>query len=264
MLKTIEYLDSLPVFEASEQLPAPWLELSGRAIDVALEDFLTMLAEAQTHVGCRLLPHVQLDEQLWAKPSHMMGSLLVYPDDAYRRKTHQITLEDLRQRDRGGRSIMGLELEIELFRQYPAPRLGDDMYFASVVYTKLSLHHGRELDAFRDIYDNYRGLVGKLLGLSDIEFSMSSVIPEVEAVRSKKPLPRLDAFLHVKDVDPDEQWFDLQYAWYPKRSYQRGLRAFVAQAILFTCIQKAAVSTRARRDYILDMWNGLKLEELAE
>lgn len=223
-----------------------------------------MLKKAQAYVGCRLLPHVQLDEQLWAKPSHMMGSLFVYPDDDYRRKTDQLTLEELRQRPGGGRSIMGLELEIELFRQYPAPHQGDDMYFASVVYSRLSLHHGREMDAFRDIYDNYRGLVGKLLALSDINFSMSSVIPEVEAVRSKKPLPRLDAFLRVKDANPDDQWFDLEYAWYPNRSYQRGLRAFVAQAILFTCIQKAAVSPRARRDYILDMWNGLNSNRMPE
>ena len=70
----------------------------------------------------------------------------------------------------------------------------------------------------------------------------------VEAVRSKKPLPRLDAILHLKDPNPNEQWFELEYSWYPNRSYAQGLRALIAQAILFTCIQKAAVSSRARRD----------------
>jgi hypothetical protein len=35
MLKTIEYLDSLPIYQSTEELPVPWPELSSRAISTS-------------------------------------------------------------------------------------------------------------------------------------------------------------------------------------------------------------------------------------
>ena len=264
MLKTIEYLDSLPVFDPSEQLPAPWLDLTGRAVELAAQDFSYLVKDAQTFVGIPLLPHIQFDERLWAKPSHMIGSVIVCPDETYLKKTRQHTLAALRGFQGPGCYIMGLALEVEMFRRYPAPRFGNDMCFTSVVCFKLSVHHGREMDAFRDIHLNYRGIVGKLLELGRIEFFMNSVVSEVEAVRGKQPLPKLDAVLNMKDPNPDDHSFDLEYEWRSDVPYQHGLRALLVLAILFTCIQKAAASTRSRRDYILDMWNSLKLEPISK
>jgi hypothetical protein len=264
MLKTIAYLDSLPVFDSSEQLPVPWLEITGHAIDLAAQEFLCLVKEAQTCVGLTFLPHIQFDERLWAKPSHAIGSVIVCSDETYLKKTHQPTLAALREFYGPGCYIMGLALEVEMLRRYPAPRFGNDMYFTSAVYFKLSVSHGREMDAFREIHFNYRGIIGKLLELGQIGFFMSSVIPEVEAVPGKKTLQKLDAVLNLKDPNPDDHSFDLEYAWRSDVPYQHGLRAFLVLGILFTCIQKASASTRSRRDDILNMWNSLKLEPIAK
>lgn len=263
MLKTIEYLDSLPVVNPSQPLPAPWLELSGHAVKLAAQEFSSMLKDAQACVGLPLLPHIQFDERLWAKPSQMIGSVIACPDETYLRTTRQHTLAALRAFQGPGCYIMGLDLEVEMFRRYPA-RLGSDMCFASAICFKLSMSHGREMDTFRQIHLNYRGIVGKLLEFGHIEFFMNSVVSEVEAVRGNKPLPKLDAVLNLKDPNPIDHSFDLEYEWRSDIPYQHALRALIVLAVLFTCIQKAAISTRARRDYILDMWNSLKLESMSK
>jgi hypothetical protein len=157
-----------------------------------------------------------------------------------------------------------LELEVEVLRGYAHSHLPTDEYYLPNIFLKLGLHFGRELDAFRDIFDEYRGIIRKLCEWGGLHFSTNSVIGQVEAVHSQKPVPKLEAFLHIKDLDPDHQWFDLEFIWFPSTSLEEGLRAFTAQAILFTCIEKAAVSQRARRDYILDFWRELEATPLGQ
>ncbi len=91
---------------------------------------------------------------------------------------------------------------------------------------------------------------------------MSAVIPEVEKVRSKKPVPRLDAVLHLSDPKPDDtiynRSFELTYPWYPNTDYKEGVRVFRSLAVLFTCIQKAARSPRSKKDHLLQYWNSIR------
>lgn len=205
-----------------------------------------------------LMPKAQFDHRMWAKPSQMIGSVVLVPAAAYLARTHQPSLQQLREYRGYGTRTCGMELEIEVFRGYACPSLPPDRYILPSIRTRLSLHYGREWDAFRDIYDDYRGIIRKLCDFGGLQFSTNSVIDEVRAVRSKKPIPKLDVFLRIKDLEPDDSWFELEFEWYPSTPYQAGLNAFTIQAILFTCVEKAAVSNRARRDYILNLWHELE------
>jgi hypothetical protein len=227
------------------------------ATTLVYQDVLQLLKDAQKTIKLRLLPHVQYDERHWARPSQMMGVLLVYPDDDYWLKTKQETWGERRLHPGPGIPVMGLGIEFDLHRAIKYKHHGFPSELPPMVYLSLQIHHGRELDAFREIYDNYRGIVGKLLDRTSIEFFMSAVVPEVDQVHSKKPLPKLDAVLHLAEPNPDDQCFELQYTWYRRSHYDEGLKVFRTLAILFTCIQKASAAPRSQKDHLLSYWNSI-------
>jgi hypothetical protein len=258
MLKTKEFLDLLPPYETDEILPEPWPELCKKANRIAHEDIDELFKKAQATLSLGLLPNVQFDLNWFLKPSHMLGSVIIVPGDSYLEKTRQKTLEQIHREHPLGRVSLGLELEFEMFRPMVTHRIGTDMLIDYGIVLALEFYAGFEYEAFREIYRNYRGIVGKLLELGNIEFFLNGGISEVERVRGKNPLAKLDALFGVKNVDPDNSTFYLQYKWHHRRTYEEGMRAFRSLAILFTCIQKASASPKSRKDHILNYWNSIK------
>lgn len=257
MKRTFGQLNAWPIYKNEEHLPRPWLEMCVETLRATADDVEDLHRLATKPFSRILLPKAQFDK-LWAKPSQMIGSVILVPAEAYLARTHQPSLQELREYRGLGTRTCGMELEFEVFRGYTTSRVSADEYLLPAIRSRFSLHHGREWDAFREVYDDYRGIIRKLCDFGRLQFSTNSVIDEVRAVRSQKPVPKLDAFLHIKDLEPDNSWFELEYQWYPSTPYEEGLNAFMAQAILFTCVEKAALSNRARRDYLLDFWRDLE------
>lgn len=258
MKRTFEQLQAWPVYESAERLPRPWLEMCGETLRAAADDVKELHAFATKQFTRPIMSKAQFDQRMWAKSSHMIGSIVLVPAAGYLARTHQPSLQQLREYRGPGTRTCGMELELEIFRGYTHSHLPPDRYIPPAIRTTLSLHHGREWNAFREIYDDYRGIIRKLCDFGKLQFSTNSVINEVEAVRSQKAVPKLDVFLHIKDLEPDNSWFELEYEWHSSTAYDEGLNAFTAQAILFTCVEKAAVSNRARPDYLLDFWRELE------
>jgi hypothetical protein len=109
------------------------------------------------------------------------------------------------------------------------------------------------MNAFRGIYRDWRGIARRLLEATLIKINACcDVFPELERVRSKQPIPRLDAIFRIPS--PKDYLFQLEFHWRHDTDWNRGLRSFLAQAVLFTCIQKVTASPRSRRDHLFDYW----------
>lgn len=255
MTGTLDYLESLPLAKTPEMSHADWLTLCNDAMQIANDEIGGLLKQSRAQVRLPLLKKVDIAGHIYATPSRWLGRFLIQPDDDYLRRTHQWAFPGASS----VRAKTGVNIEFDLCRRVSVSYFGAEHISPSVVYMRLSVYHGLELDAFREIYDNYRGIVGKLLHMAPIEFS-SSGIEEVDKVRSKKPLPKLDAILHLTDPDPDTQTFRLEYPWHRNRSHQQGLRAFRSLAILFTCICKAAASPRSKKDHLLSYYDSIQGE----
>jgi len=262
MQRTVEFLESLPPYEEGQILTPSWEELCCEASSLARQDILELLKASQKTVGRKLLPDAVFGGRYFLQPYMHLGSAIVCPNDAYRKKTRQPSHAAIHNHPGPGIIQSGIEIQASLLRRVPVPDRGPDVVRLAYVALSLSLNHAHEIAAFRRIFDDYKAIVRKLLDMAPLEFFMSAVYPEVDKVRSKKALPRLDAALHLPTPDPDDFSFDpsfeITYDWYPNTDYDEGARAFRTLAILFTCIQKAAASSRSRGDDLLEFWNALE------
>jgi hypothetical protein len=119
MRQTFAYLEDLPAFETSVVLPVErWLDMSRMATALAYQDVLQLVRDCQRTLRPKLLPNVQFHERNVATPSPILGSLLIYPDDDYWRKTEQKTWEENRSHPSPGVPTMSLGLEFSLHRTH--------------------------------------------------------------------------------------------------------------------------------------------------
>jgi hypothetical protein len=252
MIQTVEYLNSLPPFSEGEELPKPWLEFCADGFKEAFRELPEFIAAASSKIGKSILQKTQCDQVFWSRSTHSVGIIRILPDDKYLARTKQASFEEQKNWSRGGNPSMGMELSLSLHR--PIASTGDYVHAYGIV-TSLELRCGIEMEALRKIHKDYRGIIAKLLEKTEIEFLCNPCQSEVDRVRSPRPIKKMDAFFSVPELNPNEQFIELSYGWYPRRTYDQGLKAFIAQAILFDCIQKAAVAPRSEKDHILDYWN---------
>lgn len=155
---------------------------------------------------------------------------------------------------RGSYPIFGVEIRFDLFRRM---RLSRPAPFEEVHYgvtTSLDICGDREYAAFREIHRDWRGLLKKFLEPTPLTFFQSEVIPAVDKVKSKQPLPKIDALMGV--VEQELPSFDLEFSW-GEHDLETCLNALLVQAILFTCVQKAAIAPRSKREHLLEFWQAL-------
>ena len=127
--------------------------------------------------------------------------------------------------------------------------------FPSKVIITLAIYDQPELDALQKIYRDWRGIVKKLLDGTIIEANAgSNVIPELEHVRSNRPIPRLDVMLNLPPREDFSFQLELGFEWRHDSDWEICQRSFLALAVLFTCIQKATAAPRSRKEHILDYW----------
>src|SRR2546423_15190035 len=114
MKRTVEYLNDLPAWRADEELPKPWLEFCEDAFEVAYADLRTLLALANQDANAKLLPHIQVDEAFWSRPSRSLGAIRILPDEAYRRRTKQTSYLELLELSTSGTPVAGMEIDVDL------------------------------------------------------------------------------------------------------------------------------------------------------
>jgi len=212
------------------------------------------IEQAQLRCTLPLLKSAQFDHVIWEKPSHHLGFVRLLGGDNYLHQTRRATVAERRGERFGSYSIFGMEIKFDLFRRI---RLADrpppfDLINYGIT-TALEINGDVEFNAFREIYQDWRGLLKKLLEPMPITFFMSAVIPEVDRIRSKQPIPKLDA---VMKLEPgDDSTFELTYSWHDL-DWETGLQAFLVLAVLFTCVQKAT-APRSRREHLLNYWSAI-------
>lgn len=262
MLTTIQHVESLPIYESNtNELSETWNEMQINAHAIALEDVHQLMARARQRCSLPLLGDTQFDHVLWAKSSQNLGQIRIIPCDNYLTKTKRATVAERNQYCSGGTPLFGMEIRCELFRRFRVTHLPPPYDVISYgVQTVFEINDAPEFDAFKEIYRDWRGLFKKLFDPTPIAFNKNDVIPEIDRVRSKRPIPKLDVALAVLPPG-DEQNFELEFSWNGV-DWEGGLNSFLVMAVIFSCVQKAVVAPRSHREHLLNYWMALQRETL--
>lgn len=221
------------------------------ALHCCRADVRELVEHIQESAGYPLLRNVQYDGRGWIQEHFSLGAVAIIPDDAYLVKTDRLPVAELHARGCHGCDSCGTAIEIELFRRCV---VGGEVR-EPAIWASLKVNDGREWEAFKRIYHDWRGLFSLLFQDTGIRFFMSAVIPEMDRTRSKKPVARLDALFSVKDLNMDDAAFALEFEW--SEDQVIALRSFTVLAVLFTCIIKS-VGERSKGRHLLDAWIAMR------
>ena len=259
MQNTQNYLESLPPWNSIQRWPEPWLQVCGKTILIAEADIVQLLKAAETQTGVCLLPDVVFEEKFWAEPASNLGSAMIVPARYSSQKNNPTALRPNPELNFDVLNRCPLEMEFEINRPVLVGKHCEGEVLDLGINMSLNVNWGSEFTAFREIYRDYRGIVVKLLNMGSFEFLMDEPIEAINKVRGTKPISKIDALLGLTFGEPDLLAFQLVYTWSSRGVHNEGVRAFTALAILFTCIQKAAETSRGRKDHILDYWRGVSV-----
>jgi hypothetical protein len=231
-----------------------WMAMLRKVHAVAFEDLQQLVEEARQLCPLPLLDHTQIDHVAFEKPFQGLGFIRILGDDAYLLRTQG---EDLatgkdRRGHMGSYTLHGMELRFNMFRPMHIPeRIPPlDVIFYGLS-TELQIHSKPDFLAFREIYKDWRGILRKMLSEGPFEFFMNESPPEVDRVKSKDPVKKLEA-VFTMPPDSEKAYFHIGFNWMNQTRAQ-GIRAYLQLAVLFTCIQNAAVP-RSKRDHLLKYW----------
>jgi hypothetical protein len=262
MLNTLELISNLPQYECSKEATQmseeEWMGMLRKVHAAAFEDMLQLVKEVRQLCPLSLLAHTQHDHVAFGKPYQGLGFIRILGDDEYLLKTQGEDLatgKDTRGH-MGSYTLHGMEIRFNMFRPMHLPERMPplDVIFYGLS-TELEIHSQPDFVAFREIYKDWRGILRKMLSEGPFEFFMNESPPEVDRVKSKDPLKKLEAVFTMAP-DSEKAYFHIGFNWRDVERAQ-GLRAFLQLAVLFTCIQKAAIAPRSKREHLLQYWLAL-------